>query len=340
MPHIFERFYQAKESETQSVTGTGIGLSLTKEFVELMKGQIKVNSQLGLGSEFSIILPLNRIKTQIATPSQALDTTDPSYIIGNHSVDYEPNKKPIVLVIEDNLDVFIYIQHCLEKEYNLHLAQNGKIGIIMAKELIPDIIISDVMMPEKDGFEVTAKLKSNEKTSHIPIILLTAKVSQEDKLKGLQYGADVYLTKPFDKKELLIRLNGIIENRNHFQSYYSNATFIDPIPHPAGKQAEIAFLEKLNTFIDENLVEADFSMANLSKFLNMSQIQVYRKIKSLTNQTPTQYIRAKRLDKALDLLQTTTLNISEIAYQVGYTDPNYFSRTFNKEFGRTPSSFR
>ena len=121
LPHIFERFYQAKESETQSVTGTGIGLSLTKEFVELMKGQIKVNSQLGLGSEFSIILPLNRIKTQIATPSQALDTTDPSYIIGNHSVDYEPNKKPIVLVIEDNLDVFIYIQHCLEKEYNLSL---------------------------------------------------------------------------------------------------------------------------------------------------------------------------------------------------------------------------
>lgn len=337
LPHVFERFYQKNTSTT---SGTGIGLSIAKEFVELMNGTIKVSSQLYKGSKFTILLPLKRLDSEPAVVPITLQKTEPPYLIGAQKVEYIPNKKPIILVIEDNMDVFIYIQYCLEKEYNLHLAQNGTTGIDMAQELIPDIIICDVMMPKKNGFEVTTTLKKNEKTSHIPIILLTAKVAQADKLKGLQAGANAYLSKPFDKKELLIRLNKIMEMRNHLQAYYSATDFNEPIPHSAGTQAELAFLEKLNEFIEKNLIEADFSMANLSAFLNMSQVQVYRKIKSLTNQTPTQYIRAKRLDKAVNLLKTTSLNISEIAYQVGYSDPNYFSRTFHKEFGRTPSSFR
>jgi len=269
-----------------------------------------------------------------------VNNQEPAYLIGNYPVEYEPNKKPIILVIEDNVDAFIYIQHCLEKEYNLHLAQNGKIGIEMARELVPDIIISEVIMPEKNGFEITTSLKKNEKTSHIPIILLTTKMEHDDKLKSLKSGADACIIKPFDRQELLLRLSKIIETQNRLQNYYSHAFFKEPIPHPAGTQAELAFLEKLNGFIKDHLLDADFSMASLSKYLKMSQIQVYRKIKSLTHQTPTQYIRAKRLSKAVELLQNTQLNISEIAYQVGYTDPNYFSRTFHKEYGRTPSSYR
>jgi len=344
LPNIFDRFYQSSTHSSRKTQGTGIGLSLTKELIIIMGGDIQVTSQEGKGSEFIVTLPIKQpiAELEITEPTSYninTNTTVP-FTIGDTLVDHIPNKNPIILVIEDNIDVFIYIQHCLEYAYNVALAQNGTVGINVAKELIPDLIICDVMMPEKDGFEVVRTLKKEEKTSHIPIIFLTAKATQEDKLMGLAQGANAYLIKPFDKKELLIRIEQLLKSRNRLQEYYAKADFKTPSTFSDSSPSEIAFLEKLNDFIDDNLINGDHSMDNLAKNFLMSQVQIYRKIKSLTNKTPTQYMRTHRMKKAKELLQTTDLNITEIAYQLGYSDPNYFSRTFNKEFGQSPSSFR
>ena len=351
LPYIFDRFYQSDASSTRQREGTGIGLALTKELVSLMEGTINVHSTINQGSEFKIVLPVRQHTNQQKIEAPAL--IKEQYVAAPILMDETPisktplDEKPILLLVEDNPDVVIYIQQCLQDTYNLQFALNGAEGIEKAVALIPDIIISDVMMPKKNGFDVTRILKTDERTSHIPIIILTAKSTQSDRLKGLEYGADAYLLKPFDKKELLIRLEKLIELRRRLQTYYGKTDFIAPKANKAAElpknkmvQSEIAFLKKLQQFIEDNLEGANFSMPHLAQTLQMSQVQVYRKIKSLTNQTPTQYIRTRRLAKAIHLLQSTELNISEIAYQTGFSDPNYFSRTFHKEFGKTPSSYR
>ena len=207
-------------------------------------------------------------------------------------------------------------------------------------EIIPDIIISDVMMPKKDGFEVTKALKQNTKTSHIPIILLTAKATQQSKLKGLKYGADAYLMKPFDKEELNIRLEKLVELRKRLQAYHSKEDFLAQEQPSKTRDTETVFLQQIQGVINEHLTNSDFSVPQIAQSMQMSQVQVYRKLKALTGKTPTQYIRMLRMKRAMELLNNTQLNISEIAYDLGFSDPNYFSRTFQQIYGKTPSSIR
>lgn len=348
LQHVFDRFYQADGSSTRKGEGTGIGLALTKELVELMKGEIQVESTPGKGSTFTIQLPIRREYPLQQTPSsrhvQVIPPLPVSDAIETSILSTVPEEKsewPILLIIEDNVDVAMYIKSLLEKEYVIHTAENGQIGIERAIDLVPDIIISDVMMPEKDGYEVCYTLKHDERTSHIPIILLTARAGQEDRIDGLHHGADAYLTKPFQKRELMIRLKKLVELRQQLQKRFS----AKPItPRIASAQAsddkESQFLQKLRRSVLEQMDKPDFGVPQLAHSALMSHTQVYRKLKALTDQTPSQFIRSIRLQKGKELLLTTDMTISEIAYEVGFSDPNYFSRTFNKEFNVPPRDFR
>ena len=228
---------------------------------------------------------------------------------------------------------------CLEDQYQIKVATNGQEGIDLAIEIVPDIIISDVMMPEKNGFEVCEILKQDERTSHIPIILLTALASEEDKITGLRQGADAYLNKPFNKEELLIRLEKLRELRKQLQAYYSLAAK-DALPPSDNHPIENAFLTRLKDFVEANLDNSELEVPQLCEAVNLSHTQVYRKLKALTDQTPSQFIRSIRLQKGMELIQTTDLTIAEVAYDVGFNDPNYFTRMFTKEFGTNPSDIR
>lgn len=362
IPYVFDRFYQSDNTSTRKAGGTGIGLALTKELIHLMKGTILINSELGNGSEFIIQLPYEvkdlPIKEQPSIPEDLLTTPTPfanTYSLleaesfstfgvtsdaSYRAFDLKKKTQPLLLIIEDNEDVLTYIKYSLKEHYNIQVARDGQEGIDKALEIIPDVIISDVMMPKKDGFEVTQLLKQNTKTSHIPIILLTAKATQQNKLKGLKYGADAYLMKPFDKEELLIRLEKLVELRTRLQEHYAQNDFLEKQTIAKITDTETVFLQQLHEAINTNLTTTDFSVPQIAQIMQMSQIQVYRKLKALTGKTPTQYIRILRMKKAMELLTTTSLNISEIAYNLGFSDPNYFSRTFQLVYGKTPSSIR
>ena len=255
----------------------------------------------------------------------------------------EPDELDRLLLIEDNRDVAAYLISILEKDYQVVTAEDGQAGIEKALELIPDIIISDVMMPRKDGFEVCRALKLDERTSHIPIILLTAKAEEEAKIQGLKTGADAYLMKPFNREELFVRLEKLLELRKQLQKKYAQAgttSTADSPPSTTEPTLDDLFMQKFQQAIEKNMGQADFGIDGLCKMLSMSRTQLYRKAKALTGESPARFIQKVQLNKARELLQTTELNVSEIAYEVGFTDPAYFSRAFNKEFGAPPSSLR
>ena len=248
---------------------------------------------------------------------------------------------PILLIVEDNEDVIYYIKSCLEGAYNILMARNGQEGIDIAIREVPDIIISDVMMPVKDGFELVKALRKEECTSHIPIILLTAKADVSSKLEGLKRGADAYLSKPFNREELHIRLSKLIEIRKQLQAKYSS---VANTPIAATTKQELSteelFVKKVQRHIYQNIHNPDFGNDQLAQQLHVSGSQLYRKLKALTGKSTAIYIRTVRLQKGKQLLEETTLGIAEIAYEVGFADPNYFSRTFAKEFGFPPSKTR
>jgi len=337
LPHIFDHFFQADNSNTRKGEGTGIGLSLTKELVELMKGSIQVKSKKEEGTTFEILLPI----TNIAATQEAIATTEnikqPTDVAIENNL--QNDHLPLLLIIEDNKDIISYLKTILEKSYRLVAAENGELGIEKAVELIPDIIISDVMMPQKDGYEVLEILKKDLRTSHIPIILLTAKAEHAAKIKGLQFGADAFLNKPFSKDELLIRIEKLISSRRQLQLVYSNQI---ELPKNLRKEPSLenSFLNQLESIIIKQLNNPNFGVPELAKAVSMSQMQVYRKLKALTGKTPSKFIRSVRLNKGMELVKTTNLNISEIAYDVGFSDPNYFSRVFLEEFGHSPSDTR
>ncbi|MEM9887081.1 MAG: ATP-binding protein [Bacteroidota bacterium] len=349
LPHVFDRFYQGDPNHPYKVSmtkGTGIGLSLTKELVELMGGNIQVKSQVQKGTTFEFHLPITHEAREQATqyPSILMDRTiaAPSKF---DFIEYEEDL-PRLLIVEDSLDVIKYLGSTLSKTFKIYTAADGAEGIEKATELVPDIIISDVMMPKKDGFELVDILKKDARTSHIPIILLTARATQEDRILGLKQGADAYLTKPFDEKELRVRLEKLIELRRILQEKYvhllKNGVAFDQLPEQDNtlNTAEAEFLERIRTEVIKRLHEHDFGVSKLAESLHLSQMQVYRKLKALTGQTPSLFIRLTRLQEARQLLENGDLNISEVAYEVGFSDPNYFSRSFQKEFGTSPSDFK
>lgn len=348
---IFDRFYQGEGSATRKEVGTGIGLALTKELVEMMGGNIAVESQLGEGTDFLILLPvLHDPETPIpdnteltSTYPNLADTTSEEKTVPAldlHTFN-KSSETPSLLIIEDNRDVVTYIESILKRDYNIEIARNGQAGIDKALEMIPDIIISDVMMPEKNGYEVCQALKQDERSSHIPIILLTAKATTEDRIEGLKEGADAYLTKPFNKEELFIRLEKLVGLRKALQQRYSSTDyFLKSAKSIATSSPDDRFLQKLLKVVQDRLDDPDLGVVHLCRAAQLSNTQVNRKLKALTGKTPSQFIRSIRLHKAQELLKTTDLNISEIAYDVGFNDPNYFSRSFSEEFGYPPNATR
>lgn len=350
LPHVFDRFYQADGSATRKEEGTGIGLSLTLDLVEVMGGTIAVVSQVGKGTTFTVRLPVSNEAPLLSSPpeKEAATAHSPAEKLNltlSPSAEEEETDRPILLLIEDNADVATYIVRILEKDYLVHIAPNGQVGIEKAHELIPDIVISDVMMPEKDGYEVCEALKTDERTSHIPIILLTAKAATSDRITGFRKGADAYLMKPFDKEELFVRLEKLLELRLALQQRYAGEPF-DRLSNPvqsataAEPSLDDLFLEKLHRVVLENLDDPSLGAEQLSQAALLSLSQLYRKMKALTGEPPNAFIRKIRLHRAMELLETTDRNVSEIAYEVGFNDPNYFSRAFNKAFGKAPSEYR
>ncbi|MFK7933785.1 MAG: ATP-binding protein, partial [Saprospiraceae bacterium] len=339
LPHIFDRFYQADNRSVRRYEGTGIGLALTKELVELMNGKIEVKSKLGKGSTFSVQLPITKSAPLITAPQPSILTPQAESFDQIQTTQNAPTNLPIVLMIEDNPDVAFYIKSCLHETYQILYATDGQIGIDMALQHIPDLIISDVMMPRKDGFEVCQTLKADERTNHIPIILLTAKATIEDRLTGLKQGADVYLAKPFEKEELLVRLRKLLELRQLLQHKYSSQLL--PIAATKTiKEVEDPFIKKAKAIVLENIADEAFNSPQLEKALHLSRSQVYRKIKAVTGYSTAIFIRHLRLQEAVKLLQSTSLSISEIAYQVGFKSPVYFSQVFKETFNQSPTDLR
>lgn len=348
LSQIFNRFYQTDTSSTREQEGTGIGLSLVKELVDLQEGEIRVLSEVGKGTSFILEIPV----PIVVTPALSVNVNGQleSHLIAPPSVELAPLPSVIlptpnetaeerleILIIEDNEDMRAYIRSCIDETvYHITEASNGEIGIQQAIERIPDLIISDVMMPKKDGFEVTQTLRATLSTSHIPIVLLTAKASLESRLEGLRHGADAYLSKPFSPDELLLRIQKLIELRQLLQLRYTHQ--LDRNSQKNGElfAVENAFVQELKNYILENisqLLNGDI----IGKKFGMSRMQLHRKLKALTNQSISEFIRIIRLEKALELLQAKQLNISEISYITGFSSPNHFSRVFKEKFGKSPS---
>ena len=337
---IFTRFYQVDDSSTRKREGIGIGLALVKELVELMQGQIEVESEIHKGSTFKVLLPINHevkhknlggsrlyvdMKTILPRPASAILEKE-----------HQDSNTPTLLIVEDNRDVMHYIAGCMKDDFNLQFAYDGKQGIDKALEIIPDIVISDIMMPNMDGFDLCTALKQDERTNHIPIILLTAKANIESKLEGLVHGADAYLVKPFNQQELNIRVHKLIELRKKMQQKYAQEVItVDIKP-----QIEDAFLLKTRQHVLDHMANADFNVETLATALHFSRPHLYRKIKALTGMSTTQFINEIRLKKGKQLILTTKLTISEIAYSIGFNDPAYFTRLFTAYYGKAPSSLR
>ena len=350
LPYIFDRFYQVDDSHTRSVDGSGIGLSITKDMVELMGGSISVDSEINAGTTFTISIPITNEaeetgSTQKIFQSKVEVKKEDNYINTVNEELLDSENKPILLIVEDNKDVFSYLNLILDQSYKVIKAVNGEEGIHIAKETIPDLIISDVMMPIKDGFELTNALKQDKSTSHIPIILLTAKATQSDKVEGLSIGADAYLTKPFDKQELLIRINKLIESRLAMQNHYSLTNNSEDITsltsiNSATVANEEPFIKQIQNIIKTEIQNETLNAETLSNEIGISQSQLYRKVKALTGLTINNYIRNFRLHKSIDLLKNTDKDIAEIAYEVGFKSPSYFSRSFHKVYQQSPIMFR
>ena len=337
LPNIFDRFYQVDDSATRKGEGTGIGLTLVQELVKLMQGEIKVESEEGRGSTFTVLLPVTN-EAPLFEPGLSQMTDHTTSAASPPVKESVQNKElPLLLVVEDNADVAHYIQSCLEHNYQILIAPDGQKGIDKAIEAIPDIIISDVMMPNKDGFELVQTLKNDERTSHIPIILLTAKADIASRIEGLDHGADAYLPKPFNREELQVRLEKLIELRRKLRERYSGHR-VPQKDQPLSK--EDAFLEKVKTAISEAINNNNFGSGQLAKQIHLSESQLYRKLKALTGQSTAIYIRSIRLQKARELLETTQMNVTEVAFEVGFTNLSYFSRVFSQEFGIPPNEAR
>ncbi|MCB0598221.1 MAG: helix-turn-helix domain-containing protein [Phaeodactylibacter sp.] len=353
LPFIFDRFYQVNDVAIRNAEGTGIGLALTRELVKLLQGEISVQSPAPKarrkGTEFLVKLPvtvtnqvpleeeMETIKIRKSLPPFANIATGKEAVTEEGAMPAE--ERPVLLIIEDNADVVLYLESFLAKDYRIEVAKDGQKGIQTAIEFVPDIIVSDVMMPVKDGFEVCNTLKKDERTSHIPIILLTAKADMPSRIEGLERGADAYLVKPFHKEELLVRLHKLVELRKQLQARYASFEPL-PISENKGIQIEDAFMQKVRNILEEHLSDESFGIPGLCQALGMSRAQLYRKFKALTDQPVGHYFRSLRLNKAKALLLTTDLQISEIAYEVGFKEPSYFTRAFKEAFGVTPSEAR
>ena len=328
---IFDRFYQVQHPSHPN--GSGIGLALVKEIVRQLKGDIHVQSEEGRGSTFTISLPITVNAPQKTAENYIAKLENVIQIEESESSD----GLPILLMIEDNEDMTHYLSAALGEDYQLIIAKNGKEGLVKAYQTIPDIVVSDVMMPEMNGYDLCYNLKTDERTNHIPVILLTAKASDQSRLTGIEKGADAYLTKPFNETELKLRIRKLLETRSILQSKYEMLSQIDATETSPEVTVD-PFIQKIIDFVEEEKRLLPFELEELCNHLHMSRSQVFRKLKALTDKSPSRLIRSIRLKNAKSLLKTSDLNIAEVAYEVGFSSTSYFSKCYFEEYGERPSS--
>jgi signal transduction histidine kinase/DNA-binding NarL/FixJ family response regulator len=342
LTRIFERFYQVDGTSTRQYEGTGIGLSLVSELVELHKGFIHVKSEIGLGSSFIIHLPLGKDHLSDAEilQSDKYPGGDLAAAVNKTSAEEEEDSalKEKVLVVEDNESLRTYLRQIFNRNYRVFTAADGKEGLSVALREIPELIISDVMMPDKDGFQFCEDIKRNELTSHIPVILLTARTDNDSILEGLHLGADDYIPKPFDIDILEARMQNLIENRKALRKSFAGKLALRP-KSPEVVSADDRFLKKAMDTIEKFIGDSSFTVESMSAEIGVSSIQLYRKMKALTDMTPNDFIRNMRLIRASDLLAKKAGNVAEVAYQTGFNNLSYFSKCFREKFGVPPSEF-
>ncbi|MCM1450553.1 MAG: substrate-binding domain-containing protein [Clostridiales bacterium] len=347
LSNIFDRFYQVDKIHPN---GSGIGLSLAKAFVELHGGSIEVESSLGKGSKFTVSLPIRHVDLTPNTGiTRVITENDVDAELGDIELDVTGSDidKPLLLIIDDNADIRKMIRELLSSDYNIIEASNGKEGIRLASKYVPDLIICDVMMPVMDGLECCRRIKGEITTSHIPVLMLTACSMDEQRIQGYESGADGYLSKPFNSKMLRMRCENLIENRKRIKNLWNTETEkIDLQPGNASPQPKPIldidndFYARFVTLVNEEMGNSDLNIDTLAGKLGLGRSQFYRKIKSLTNYSPVELLRKMRLTKARELLSTTDKSISEIAYEVGFSAPAYFTRVFREMFDESPSEMR
>ena len=335
--------------DKRSAGGSGIGLALVKELVELHNGTVSVSSNIG-ETLFTIQLPVRRkYSEEIIKEAKTEMINQNIKWVENDLVDTEYSEisegeiknqaKPLILVVEDNDDIREYIRDNLKAIYKIEEAADGEEGIIKAKNIIPDLILSDVMMPKIDGYMFCKNIRQNESTSHIPIIMLTAKAADEDKITGLETKVDDYIVKPFNIQELQIRIRNLIEMRRKLRQKFSTATIIHP-SEVTSESVDQVFLKKVLDIIEKFMDDETFNVVSLSKHVNMSEAQLNRKLNALIDQPPGKLIRSMRLQRAADLIKQNAGNIAEVCYQVGFSDQANFTRSFKKQFGISPSQYK
>jgi len=345
LPFIFDRFYQTDGSHTREYEGAGIGLALSRELITLMHGNIDVMSDLDHGTTFTVTIPVKRISEAALTENAEKKKDLPSIEIQKRQLSegssnggkVQPNV-PIILIVEDNADMREFIKKQLADEYNILEAANGKTGLEIARADVPDLVITDLMMPQMDGMEFCRLLKTDERTSHIPVIMLTAKAGQEQKIEGLETGADGYLTKPFDKKELKVRVKNLITQRQQLRERFSREILLEPKKIAIAPMDE-QFLQKILDRIEMNLSDPEFGVPQLQDDLAMSKTQLYRKMKALTDRSPGEFIRNYRLKRAAQILAQQGDNVTQVAYSVGFNNLSYFAKCFKELFGVNPSEY-
>lgn len=339
---IFKRFHQNNSNES-SIAGTGVGLTLSKELALLHKGDIEVKSKIGEGSTFTFHFPINKSAYRVGPAAEDYSKTGPlnqiqKPLVMDGDTEVVSTTDKIVLIVEDNADLRAHMKSLLKGDYIIREAINGKQGINDAINLVPDIIVSDLMMPEVDGIELCNTLKVNEKTSHIPMILLTAKADRETKLEGLKTGADDFLTKPFDNEELRIRIQNLLAQRENLQSKYAQTLRLEPSKIIIDSPEEI-FLKRALHIVDLHLSNSEFTVEAFQKEMGMSRMQLHRKLKALTNFSASEFIRDIRLQRAADLLAANQINVAEVAYSCGFNSVSYFTQCFTEKHGTNPSKY-
>ena len=339
--YIFNRFYQAKNA----AQGTGIGLALVKAFTDLHHGEATVESKEGEGSRFTIVLPLSQAGELSTSKSQQ----PYSSVVEISSTEEVPNQarhiddlvlpdeaaRPEVLIIDDNSDIRSYLRRALSSTYKVSEAVDGKSGLEMARRIVPDLVISDIMMPVMDGLEFCSQLKQDKAISHIPVILLTARSLDEQRADGYKHGADAYIAKPFSLELLFSRIDNLIESRKKLSQMFSN-TDENGVCEKLSNETDKTFVTQLRKIIQENLGDSEFNVERIGDEIGLSRVQLYRKVKALTGHSPVEMLRKARLMRARHLLRTTEKSVSEVAYSVGFSTPSYFSKCYKDEFGESP----
>lgn len=350
---IFERFYQVEQEEPEhQSTGSGIGLSLVRDFVTLHEGTVRVVDNVGSGSVFLIELPVKHVHVSPSKPAPLAEEVEeheellpdmeeeplPDDLPDDMEEDNEDEKeKPLALIVDDNEDLVAFMKDSLSLYFRIQSASNGREAWQKIPELMPDIIVSDVMMPEMDGNELCRWVKTDKRTSDIPMILLTARQAVEDKVEGLTIGADDYVTKPFNVEILILRMRKLIDLSKKRKA----KSLIDPEPSEiAITSLDEKLVENAIKYVEANIGRCDLSVEELSRGLGMSRVHLYKKLLQITGKTPIEFIRVIRLKRAAQMLRESQQNVSEIAYQLGFNNPKYFSKYFKDEFGVLPSVYQ